>query len=315
VTDKMKAEYATALDGALHEVLPVVSPAALPVGLLSVMLVLGALGMFLRPLAADEDVAGTGARRWFSLLDATRDGALGFVLLLCLAPLPVLAMFDAPERYSYNLLPLVLILCWRGIASVFGALDAAVGRAWSRWPAGALTVLAAAAWAGVYQKEHEIELQWRPPPSDAVAAAQIGDALATHFPPGGGASIPLREAGIGAGRAFCPHSDCPRSQNEEELRRCMIVLDTECGGEGPIPYVVLSGPNPALSRPNRAWLDAFVLQRWPVLQHVDAGEYRADIIAIPREEARALAKGHETPAPDEFSVPPPPDPQRPPGPP
>lgn len=315
VTDKMRAEYGSALSDAASGMLPVVSPSALPVALLSTLLVLGALGLFLRPWPTDEDLPGAGAGRWLRALNASREGAIGFALLLCLAPLPVLAMFDAPERYSYNLIPLVLLLVWRGVASVLGAVDVGVGRLWSRWPVGVLTLVAAGAWAGVYQKEHEVELQWRPPPADAVAAAEIGDRLAAHFPPGGGASIPLREAGIGAARKFCPHSDCPRNQSEEELRRCMIVLDTECGGEGPIPYVVLSGPNPALSRPNRAWLDAFVLRHWPVLEHVDAGQYKADIVAIPREEARKLAEGHETPKPDEFSVPPPPDPQRPPGPP
>ncbi|WP_256430952.1 hypothetical protein, partial [Vibrio parahaemolyticus] len=64
-------------------------------------------------------------------------------LLLCLGPLPFLAMADAPERYSYNTLPVVLLLSWRGAGSVLAGLDTLLRLRLPRWPSGLLTVVLA----------------------------------------------------------------------------------------------------------------------------------------------------------------------------
>lgn len=322
VTDKLQHDSGTALVDALGTVLPVIRVANVPLDLLSVLLVLGAVGLFLHRVPSDREAPSDASlgRRWFARLRYGQERAHGVVLLLCLAPLPVLATVDAPERYSYNFLPIVLLLVWRGIASLLGAVDALAGLRVPRWPAGATCVAVALVAAFFYQKERAYELQVRPPPGDAVSAAIIGDALAEMFSRGGGASVPLREASIAIDRAYCPHSDCPRNQTDAELRRCMLVLDVECGGEGDIPYAILHGPNPALSAPSRKWLDDFVKQNFELARRVDANPYTAEIYAIPRDRARALSEGFETPAPDQYSVPPPPQdpsgqPQRPPGPP
>lgn len=317
VTEKLRTDYAAALIDGLGTVLPVFRLKSSPADLYMAAVGLGALGLFHRPLRPEEEASPRAPwwRRWGTRLWRGQEPTHGLVLLLCLAPLPVLAAVDAPERYSYNLVPLVLLLAGRGIAGVLGGIDALVTLWAPRWPSGALALVVAGATAAAVGSQNAYELQIRPPPGDAVSAAVIGEALAERFSPGGGASVPLREAAIGVNRVYCPHSDCPRNQSDEELRRCLLVMDQECGGEGDIPYVVLRGPNPELSRPSRQWLDDFVRANFGPGDRVDAGQYAAEIFRIPRERAREMAKGHEKPPQDEHSVPPPPDPSRPPGPP
>ncbi len=244
--------------------------------------------------------------------------ASGLALLLCLGPLPFLAMAHAPERYSYNLIPFVLLLQWRGAASLVSLLTSAVSgllsAAVSALPSAAVSgrladllsaarsgislsgislsgvVLAVAALRAAAATEDSVRdlLRPLPPPTDAQAARQIGEAIARHFPPGGGVAVPLREAAIYASREYCPRTGCPFGDTDIDYRRCVFLMERECGGEGPMAYVVLTSPQGEGRSAGRIRLDAWVKARWPAAEEVRAFGYAADIIPIPREEARAL---------------------------
>jgi hypothetical protein len=218
------------------------------------------------------------------------DWKLGLCLLLCLGPLPFLAMAHAPERYSYNMLPVVLLLCWRGVASVLALIDRLLKRAWKYWPSG-LFCLALALYAGFKSREEAgPRLMPMPAPADAQAARAIGTALAALIPPGGGVAVVIREAAVHAGRSYCPNSTCPFGPSDYDMRRCIVVMEKECKGEGPLPYVVIEQESNSGLSEGRKLLDAWVQKRWSPAQTVSSFGFSGHIFLIDRTEAKALLK-------------------------
>lgn len=294
----MEQNSQTAANNAIRLVLSAVRPLFVPWDLALALPWIGVVGTFLRVRLPEEARHGLLSRF---------DWKLGLCLLLCLGPLPFLAMASAPERYSYNTLPIVLLLCWRGAGSILAGLDTLLRLRLPRWPAGLTAVVVALVVGWKAKDEAGDRLKPMPPPGDAQAAYAIGASLATLLSPGGAVAVPIRESAIFAGRVYCPNSNCPYGTTELDFLRCVYLMEKECSGEGPLAYVAVEPPEGREIRSTgRKAMDAWVLGRWPSASTVRSFGYHAEIVLIPREEAKTLVRPEQVRTTPTGPVPPPP---------
>ncbi|MCB9779616.1 MAG: hypothetical protein H6742_13715 [Alphaproteobacteria bacterium] len=252
-------------------------PEGLPWGLLVVLPWLGIVGPGLRWRDGD----GPPWKDWLRGTDA----ALGIGLLLCLAPLPLLAAVDAPERYGNNFLPIVAVLVARGLATIAGSVDLGIRQAWGRWPRGVLlAVLTVPLVLLTLRPAMHTRVQPAPRP-DELGIALLGQSLSEHLPAGVGVASPIREALVVAGMEYCPLRICPVIDSESAFEQCVQVMAQECSGDGPIPYVRTTAahyydPN-ATARPA---MDAWVAEKWPATDEVSYRDFSAWLHLIDRPD-------------------------------
>lgn len=250
-------------------------PLPVPWGLLLVLPWLGAIGLGL------GTAKGPGRWRFARWLD----GSLGLVLVCCLAPLPVFAAAGAEPRYSTNLLPFVAILLARGVVAIPSLIELGLREKWAWLPRGVLG-LPLAIWVGLHAWNNTWDQRQHPMPTEenARASRALGLALAEHFPGGGGAASPVREAAAYAGRDYCPQTGCPFGATTAWFEQCIKVMREECAGEGPIPYVVLENPPIGMGdSENELAMGRWAVERYEVLDVVESSTFTATLVSIPRE--------------------------------
>lgn len=290
----------TALDEAVSQMVQLLRPPWIPWYAALALPWLGVAGFGLGPGARSEgEPSGSPSparpsaprRLWRGLRRRGRlaDPGTGLVFLLCLAPLPVFAAAEAPERYGWNLFPFAALLWMRGAGSLAALADRGLRHLWRRWPRGLLAMAAAVALVWPAIRDTGRLLDPMPPPPETFSARRLGSALATHFEPGGGARCEVREAAAHAGRAYCPRTPCPFQATERAFNACLSIMARECGETGPIPYVILEkGSSGGTSVPpgSEAHLamDAWVQERWEALETVRTRHFVATIVAIPRAD-------------------------------
>jgi hypothetical protein len=206
----------------------------------------------------------------------------GLPLAAALVPLLAFAAAGSPPRYSANFVPLGIVLMFRGLATAPALLDRALER-FERWPAGVLGLVLGLASAGsLWNEDLALGPSRRPPNGRDIGDWRLGALLRAHFPPGGGAASLRREAIAYAGRVYCPFSPGYNFRMEKEPYRAH--LSTECGGEGPIPYVVLAGDGTGASA-ERVAMDAWVTQHAPLVAEYSDAFVEARIYAVDRVQA------------------------------
>ncbi|MDP2304996.1 MAG: glycosyltransferase family 39 protein [Pseudomonadota bacterium] len=216
----------------------------------------------------------------------------GVPLALALVPVLVFAAAGSPPRYTQNYHPLGVLLVFRGADVVLrlaeraleGAFEwAARGSFGHRWvlaTRGGLGLLVGAATVvGLWPSAHAFAGLGLPPSQLDVADWRLGQVVASHFPPGGGASCLRREVVAYAARTFCPHS--PGFDFADAAEPTRSHLDSECPGEGPIPYVVLSGIEDG-STATRRRIDAWVIAHGTLVQTVTNQHYQAAVYSVER---------------------------------
>ncbi len=280
----LEAGRTDAFNDAINNVMLSLRPAWVPWYLALTLPWLGVLGAGLA-----RRKQGKRDRRWWWRVLGAQDLGLGIPLLLCVAPLPVLAAADAPLRYGTNLLPFAALLIMRGLVSPVALADLGLRLRWKAWPAGLVAAgLAIAVAASAWQVAQPRRL-FLPPLERGVASRQLGEAIAQNFEPRGGAVCQDREATATARRSYCPQSACPHAPSEAAYRRCLGILVEECWGEGDIPYVVLSGETRYPMDEAHRGMDTWVREQWETVASVRTSEYMAHVVAIPREEAAELS--------------------------
>jgi hypothetical protein len=258
----------------------------LPWGLAVVCAWIGIIGLGLgRPSAAK------GPLRWLGLFEWRG----GLVLLLALGPLPILAAAQAEARYSYNLLPIVALLFARGMVGPCLLVDRLACRFFKRWKAGLLGLVLVCVvgrdfWGASLWKHKPL-----PPPMSARAGWIIGGAIMANFEQIGGVVCPFREAIPYTGGRYCPKTRCPNEVNIEAFWDCAQLMDEQCEGEGPLPYVVMwRRAHDERDVPRKA-MDQWAIETWGTVAEIavplGTPEFMADIVSIPREDIRARQKG------------------------
>ncbi len=285
-----------ALDEAMRALLEQVRPGWMNWYLATAAFWVGAFGIGW-PLAPVEPVAPV-PRRFAQLRRAWTSGTRallhvmpGAAVLAGLTPLVAFAAAGSPDRYTANFLPIAVVLFVRGTGAAFLPLDGWLRRRLddpSTWtgrlagaPAAVLLLVIGAAWMrGVQDPQHP--LTSRAPQGNEASARGLGDSLATHFPPGGGAAVMVREAAAYAGRTYCPWTLCP-SPIAPTPDRCLTVIREQCSGSGDIPYVVATWKDNDDRGAPRKVLDAHIAAtHTPVAQYADS-RLDAQIYAIPRD--------------------------------
>lgn len=303
----LDGDYRTAVDNTLRLTISSLRPAWVPWTFALALPWIGVFGFFLGQ--------GRGKLR--------PDLALGIGLLLCLGPMPFLAKAGAPDRYSFNLFPIALLLMSRGMASILGAVDQlAAGLArrqdWG-WPTGAL-MLGLALYTG-NRVGHEMQALNRsmPAPPEAHAALDISLALRELFPGPGHVAVPLAEAALQADKEPCPLTVCPMYESEAAYKICIAIVELECSSDGPLAFVVLTSPQGDMRQAARKRLDAWVASRWDPVKVVESYGYQAEIYALDRQLIRDEAPARTNsqtmpPIPGSLRGPPNPPPSVPPPP-
>ena len=267
----------------------------------SVQLVLSALNATLLPwtlllAAAWLGVFGVGLGRpagskGLGKLIGLMDWRGGVVLLLALGPLPFLAAAQAEERYSYNLLPVVCLLVARGIVGATLLLEKGLQRGWPKWRPGLLSFVVVALVARSYWSASVWKHKPLPPPMSARAGWIIGEAIRKEFQDIEGVVCSFREAIPYTGGRYCPKTRCPNFVNIEAFWDCLSIMDKECEGDGPIPYVVMWRRTGDEREIPRKAMDQWAIETWGTVAEVavplKTPEFMADIVSIPREDIRA----------------------------
>jgi hypothetical protein len=264
--------------GALHGRL-------VPWGLALVLVWIGVVGVGLgRPTKS------RGLRRWWGLFEWRG----GLVLLLALGPLPLLAAAQAEARYSYNLLPIVALLFARGMVGPLMLVDRAVAWRFKKWGSGVLALVLVLGvgrdfWGASIWKHKPL-----PPPMSARAGWLIGKAITANFESIKGVVCPFREAIPYTGGRYCPNTRCPSEVNIEAFWDCAEIMDAQCEGEGPLPYVVMwRRAHDERDIPRKA-MDQWAKETWGTVAEIAVPlrtpEFMADIVSIPRADIRARKK-------------------------
>ncbi|MEC7240876.1 MAG: glycosyltransferase family 39 protein [Myxococcota bacterium] len=267
----------------------------------SVQLVLGALNTSalswtLLLAAAWIGVLGVGLgdpkeRRGLRGIWGLLDWRGGLVLILALGPLPFLAAAQAEERYSYNLLPIVCLLVARGIVGTTLLVERGIQRGWARWRPGLLAFVVVAFVARSYWSASVWKHKPLPPPMSARAGWIIGEAIQKEFEEIEGVVCSFREAIPYTGGRYCPKTRCPNYVNIEAFWDCLTIMDNECEGEGPIPYVVMWRRTGDEREIPRKAMDQWAIETWGTVAEIavplKTPEFMADIVSIPREDIRA----------------------------
>ena len=286
----LESGMGTAIDRAISNVMLVIRPGWVPWYLGLALPWLGAAGVGLARRKVEP-----GAKPMWKRVLGSVDFALGLVLLSYLAPLPLLAAAQAPERYGWNLLPIAALLLVRGLGSIALCVEHGIHQLWQRWPIGVLAMVVgvAVAWAA-WHNGHGMRYVL-PPSMDGQEVRELGELIGEHFEPGGGAVCTVREAVAHAGRQYCPQSPCPISIGERFYQQCLTTMDKECAGDGPVPYVVIQHasrlPHTALEpddggpvRPERAAFDLWMLERYEPLGSFEARQFTATLLSVPRAD-------------------------------
>ena len=274
------------MSGALGEgvqlVLGALSSPLLPWGLFVAVAWVGVFGIGLGKVGQK-----TGFRRVAALVDWRG----GLVLVLALGPLPFLAAAQAEERYSYNLLPIVALLVARGLVGPCMLLERVIRRYYSRWKLGLLSFVLVAAVARSYWSASLWKHKPLPPPMSARAGWIIGGKIQENFEDIEGVVCSFREAIPYTGGRYCPKTRCPNFVNLEAFWDCLKLMDSECEGEGPIPYVVMWRRTGDEREIPRKAMDQWAIETWGTVAEVavpiQTPEFMADIVSIPREDIRA----------------------------
>ena len=229
----------------------------------------------------------TGLRRMLALVDWKG----GVVLLLALGPLPVLAAAQAEERYTYNFLPIVALFLARGMVGPCLLVDRLILRFWTRWRAGVVGLLLVAFVGRSYWGASVWKHKPLPPPMSARAGWIIGSAIADEFEEIEGVVCSFREAIPYTGGRYCPRTRCPTVVNREAFWNCLQIMDEECDGEGPLPYVVMWRRSGDERNVARKAMDQWAIEKWGARAEITVPlrtpDFMADIVSIPREDIRA----------------------------
>ncbi len=233
--------------------------------------------------AAPVDRAHTSLRRLRTFMEPLRGLGAGVPLALALVPILAFAAADSPPRYTTNYLPLGLLLVFRGAAMVVRLVE----RPLERWlPTGARgglgLVVGLAAVAGLWPGDRVLSPLRLPPGRLEVADWRLGALIAAHFPPGGGASCLRREVVAYASRTYCPIT--PGYDFRRAAEPVRTHLDAECPGDGPIPYVILSGMADGATDQRRR-MDAWVEENGTLIQELATDQYNARVYAVTRPTA------------------------------
>ncbi len=217
------------------------------------------------------------------VLAPVRGLSAGLPLAAALVPVLAFAAADSPPRYTHNFFPLGALLVFRGLASVLALVEAGIRSRLPAWPSGGAGLAVGLAVAvGLWSPERTLGPLSLPPRGLDLADWRLGATLRAHFPPGGGASCLRREVVAYAGRVFCPRT--PGFDFGRASEPVRAHLDAECGGDGPVPYVILSGVADG-STDQRRRMDAWVEANAPLVATFSDAAYEARVYAVARASA------------------------------
>jgi hypothetical protein len=216
------------------------------------------------------------------------------VLWLCcvLAPVVLLEMAMAPERYRLHMLPLILLALVAGL-ELLVLLPARLSRSvaalrWAWLPLGLLFALPLA-WLAP-----GMLAAWSLPDSGAGQHdRRAGLVIAEHFPPGGKAFARSQELRFYAHQDVCFVDPCEVAPSgDRPSRACLAELVRACGRERDLPFVVdLCGSYGFADRPDLGddLLDAWAATYGIELGVVSSAGRRTTIYRIPRSLLETVA--------------------------
>jgi hypothetical protein len=287
----LRSGMGSATERAVNSVMLVLRPSWTPWYLALALPWLGALGAGMARVKASVGAVPVWKRMLRSF-----DIALGIVLLSYLAPLPIFAAANAPDRYGWNLLPIAALLIMRGFGSLCLMAEHGIRQLWGRWPLGLLAMVAAVAVAWAAWNNGHAMRYVLPPSMDGQEVRQLGELIEAHFDHGGGAVCSVRESAAHAGRQYCPRSPCPISIGEKLFEQCMLTMNKECGGSGPLPSIIIeqahSLPHTALDpgggkgprSAEKVAFDEWIAGHYQPVASYEARQFLATLYSIPRDD-------------------------------
>lgn len=201
----------------------------------------------------------------------------GIVLLLCLAPIPLLAASNAPNRYGWNLLPFVAVLLARGCASPAALL----GRWLGAYGYVAAAILTLVLLVPPLQSAQDLAVRSIPPISQRDQdLLQLTQTIAEHFPGDSAIVTPVLETAAMLSRPHCPRQNCWGNA----VGSCLNHIRRSCSGEGPIPLVWLqSGPQGMGDDPLTQAVGAYAMEQYGATATISTGSMQGVLVALPRE--------------------------------
>ncbi len=201
-------------------------------------------------------------------------------LLVLLAPLPLLEGARAPERYRYYALPLVMLAFMRGFASLCAAVDLGGKRLHLRWPSGLLAVVVCASLA--VSLFEPLRATWPGiPPMVGIHERSVGQAVKEHFGAGGGVVTMSQAIPFYAGREKCPRAMCP-TEGADPVGRCRQLIQSQCGGAGPLPYIVDIRESEGYADKRNVQVDDWVEESFPYVEAVTSTGRKTLVYRVPR---------------------------------
>jgi hypothetical protein len=276
----IQAGAADAMSDSMQQLMLQIRPHWLPMGAAVALFWMGVLGPGLREMSP----ATRGVNR--AQVWRTLDWKMGLTLLTCLAPLPLLAAAQAPERYGDNLAPAAAILLVRGGFSAAAMILLTLGYFRStgvRLRGAVFAALGIGIFAGELQQS-SIFIDPQRPTTVELGRWVLGQRLKEHFPPNTGIAIVAREPIVAGHHERCPAHVCPEESTESTFAQCLHMMNLDCIGDGPLAYVAIESELQDPNAPARGAMDQWIAKRWSPIDQVDMPGFTATVFAIPRSE-------------------------------
>jgi hypothetical protein len=213
---------------------------------------------------------------------------VGLVVLSTLAPAPLFAAAQSPERYTYNLLPLAALVLARGLAAT-PALLFRLGPPRLRMVLSAPLAIAMGVWL-IFRVHGTLSIARADVPAPGMVARTALDlarVLDEVTAPQSAVAVPIRESAAHLEREFCPRRSCVPGPAPDAFLACVEQLRVECRGTDPIPYVWLrAGPvgmgDDAFTQSFGAW----AVETYPTVGKLQRPGFDAIILEIPRSDTQ-----------------------------
>lgn len=204
-----------------------------------------------------------------------------------LAPLMALEAARAPDRYALFSRPFLFLAVVRGLVTPAAWVERWLRGRLARWPTGLLGFVLVAGLAGLYQGPFTALWTASPPTEKGLMERRTGDAVLAQFGPGGSVVTPSQAIPYLSRRTSCPGTPCARGAGGE-LSQCIALVVRQCGGTGPLPYLVTRSETAGIGDQPMPDLDALVAEHFERLGVFSSREATMTLYSVDRAALQAL---------------------------
>ena len=215
----------------------------------------------------------------------------GALLLSFLVPLVALEASRAPDRYALFSRPIIFVVVLRGLWNVGPAVVRLYCFARDKTAHKRASQLFSVALVGLFliAMREPLISRWSltPPTDEGLAERSIAVEISQTMPYALGVVTTSQSVPFYAGVEACPQAQC-MAGGPQQNAQCIGLMLSECGGSGPIPYLVIESLNVGLGNQPLTELDTVLASEFVPLHVSRARNYSVTLYGLERAKLREI---------------------------